>query len=59
MQRLAKQSRYVMNTELILNYFKHLSSCYSSEKEFIDHMLSGEVKVSIPDIIRMMESQSI
>ena len=31
--------------------YKHLQHFYGSKKEFKQHLLSGEVKISIPDMI--------
>ncbi len=48
----------IMNTTItsfVFNFFKHYLQFYGSEKEFTDHFLSGEVKVEVPDVIKMME----
>jgi len=31
--------------------YKHLEKFYRTKKEFKQHLLSGEVKISIPDMI--------
>jgi hypothetical protein len=31
--------------------YKHLGKFYKTKKEFKQHILSGEVKISIPDMI--------
>jgi hypothetical protein len=35
--------------------YKHLSKFYKSKKEFKQHLLSGEVKISIPDMIKFID----
>ena len=34
-----------------MNEYKHLQQFYKTKKEFKQHLLSGEVKISIPDMI--------
>lgn len=34
--------------------FKHLEKFYKSKKEFKKHLLSGEVKISIPDMVELI-----
>ena len=35
-----------------MNEYKHLQQFYKTKKEFKQHLLSGEVKISIPDMIK-------
>jgi len=49
---LAKQSIHIMFTSFLFEKLTHLKQFYSSEDEFIKHLMSGEVKVSIPDLIK-------
>jgi hypothetical protein len=34
--------------------YKHLQQFYRTKKEFKEHLLSGEVKISIPDMIKFI-----
>ncbi len=34
--------------------YKHLQQFYKTEEEFKQHLLSGEVKISIPDMINFI-----
>ena len=34
-----------------MNEYKHLQQFYKTKKEFKQHLLSGEVTISIPDMI--------
>jgi hypothetical protein len=34
-----------------MNKYKHLQQFYKTKKEFKQHLLSGEVKITIPDMI--------
>jgi hypothetical protein len=44
-----------MKTETkVLRELKHLRKFYASHREFKAHVLSGEVKMSIPDVVKMM-----
>ena len=42
-----------MNNTLkkFMNEYKHLQHYYTTKKEFKQHLLSGEVKISIADMI--------
>lgn len=55
MQRLAKQSIHIMFTSFLFEKLTHLKQFYSTEDEFIKHLMSGEVKISIPDLIRFQD----
>jgi len=44
-----------MFTSFLFNKLSHLRQFYSTETEFTQHLLSGEVKVSIPDLITFQE----
>ncbi len=44
-----------MNTAFLLNKYAHLRTAYGTEKEFTDHLLSGEVTMTIPDVIAAFE----
>lgn len=44
-----------MFTEFLFKKLSHLQQFYGSEKEFADHLLSGEVTVPIPDLIKYVE----
>jgi len=44
-----------MFTTFLLNRFKHLRQFYKTEKQFTDHLLSGEVTMTIPDVIQAYE----
>jgi hypothetical protein len=35
--------------------YKHLGKFYKTKKEFKQHILSGEVKITIPDMIKFVE----
>lgn len=37
-----------------MNEYKHLQQFYKTKKEFKQHLLSGEVKISIPDMINFL-----
>jgi hypothetical protein len=37
-----------------MNEYKHLQQFYKTKKEFKQHLLSGEVKISIPDMIELI-----
>ena len=37
-----------------MNEYKHLQKFYKTKKEFKQHLLSGEVKISIPDMINFL-----
>jgi hypothetical protein len=37
-----------------INDYKHLQQFYKTKKEFKQHLLSGEVKISIPDMINFI-----
>ena len=37
-----------------INEYKHLQQFYKTKKEFKQHLLSGEVKISIPDMINFL-----
>lgn len=52
---LAKQSRHIMFTSFLFEKLSHLKQFYSSENEFTQHLLSGEVKITIPDLIKFQE----
>ena len=34
--------------------FKHLRKFYKTKKEFKEHLLSGEVTINIPDMIKLI-----
>jgi hypothetical protein len=36
-----------------MNEYKHLQHFYKTKKEFKQHLLSGEVKISIPNMINL------
>jgi len=36
-----------------MNEYKHLQQFYKTKKEFKQHLLSGEVKISIPNMINL------
>lgn len=38
-----------------MNEYKHLQEFYKTKKEFKQHLLSGEVKISIPDMIKFID----
>jgi len=44
-----------MFTSFLFEKLSHLSSVYNTEAEFIQHLMSGEVKMEIPDIIRLQQ----
>jgi len=52
MQGLAKQSINIMFTSFLFERLTHYRQFYSTEAEFIQHLMSGEVKISIPDLIK-------
>jgi len=37
-----------------MNEYKHLRKFYRTKKEFKQHLLSGEVKISVPDMINFI-----
>jgi len=37
--------------------FKHLGKFYKTKKEFKEHLLSGEVTISIPNMIEIINKQ--
>ena len=37
-----------------MNEYKHLQQFYKTKKEFKQHLLLGEVKISIPDMINFL-----
>jgi len=37
--------------------FKHLGKFYKTKKEFKEHLLSGEVTINIPDMIKLINKQ--
>jgi hypothetical protein len=37
-----------------MNEYKHLQKFYRTKKEFKEHLLSGEVKISIIDMIKFV-----
>ena len=37
-----------------MNDYKHLQKFYRTKKEFKQHLLSGEVTISIPDMINFL-----
>ena len=37
-----------------MNEYKHLQQFYKTKKEFKQHLLSCEVKISIPDMINFL-----
>jgi len=39
--------------KMFMNEYKHLQQFYKTKKEFKQHLLSGEVKISIPDMINL------
>lgn len=41
-----------MFTSFLFERLTHLKQFYHTEDEFIKHLMSGEVKVSIPDLIK-------
>lgn len=41
-----------MFTSFLFERLTHLKQFYSTEDEFIKHLMSGEVKISIPDLIK-------
>jgi hypothetical protein len=52
MQGLAKQSIFIMFTSFLFERLIHYRQYYSTEAEFVKHLMSGEVKITIPDIIQ-------
>ena len=40
-----------------MNEYKHLQQFYKTKKEFKQHLLSGEVTISIPDMINFSNKQ--
>ena len=40
-----------------MNEYKHLQQFYKTKKEFKQHLLSGEVAISIPDMINFSDKQ--
>jgi hypothetical protein len=44
-----------MLSTFLLNKFSHLRSAYNSDKEFIDHFLSGEVTVPFTDVLKVVD----
>jgi len=55
MQELAKQFRYIMFTTFLFEKLSHLNQFYTTETEFIQHLMSGEVTVTIPDLIKYQQ----
>lgn len=55
MRGLAKQSRHTMFTTFLFEKFSHLNHFYTTETEFIQHLMSGEVTVTIPDLIKYQQ----
>jgi len=39
----------------LIDRLQHLGVYYKSEQEFVEHLLSGEVKVSVPDMLQLMQ----
>lgn len=44
-----------MFTTFLLNKYSHLRSAYGSDKEMIDHFMSGEVTIPFIDAIKYQE----
>jgi len=40
--------------KMLMKEYKHLRKFYKTKKEFKQHLLSGEVKISIPDMIKFI-----
>jgi hypothetical protein len=40
--------------EKFMNKYKHLQQFYKTKKEFKQHLLSGEVKISVTDMINFL-----
>lgn len=55
MQGSAKRSRHIMFTSFLFEKLSHLNSAYKTETEFIQHLMSGEVVVTIPDLIKYQQ----
>jgi hypothetical protein len=53
MQGLAKKSTDIMFTSFLFERLSHLNQFYKTEEEFVQHLMSGDVKISIPDLIKM------
>jgi hypothetical protein len=44
-----------MFTTFLFEKLSHLNSFYNNETEFIQHLMSGEVTVTIPDLIKFQQ----
>lgn len=44
-----------MFTSFLFEKLSHLNQFYNTEEEFIKHLMSGEVKISIPDLINFQQ----
>jgi hypothetical protein len=55
MQEPAKRFIKIMFTSFLFQKLSHLNQFYGTETEFINHLMSGEVKVSIPDLINFQQ----
>jgi hypothetical protein len=40
--------------DVIIGHFSHLRKYYSSDKEMRDHFMSGEVTISVRDMVRIV-----
>ncbi len=49
-----KKRTHVTAKKFVLEQCKHLRKFYGTDKEFKDHLMSGEVKMPIPDVIEMI-----
>ncbi len=55
MQGLAKQSGHIMFINFLMGKFPHLRKAYSTDKEMVDHFLSGEVTVPFTDVLKYVD----